>query len=183
MTGAPWRAALDSARSFARRRAVVWRFGTGVAAFDTTPPAAGASHLGPALEAAAGRAGEVVILTDGNVDDVTGIPPDLLRRPRIIVEPRPTFSEAYVASVEGPRHVMRTDTLRLEVSYGTMGKREGGRGTRGTGKAMLAVSVEGRRLASQSVAIPDSGVLTTEITLPASHVPRPGWSVLDVRIE
>ncbi len=182
MTGAPWRAALDSARAFARRRggAVIWRFGTGVAPFDTAAPTAGASHLGPALEAAAGRAGEVVILTDGNVDDVTGIPPDLLRRPRIIVEPRPTFFDAYVASVEGPRHVMRTDTLRLKVSYGTMGKREGGRGT---GKAMLAVSVEGRRLASQSVALPDSGVLTTEITLPASHVPRPGWSVLEVRLD
>ena len=182
MTGAPWRAVLDSARAFARRRggAVIWRFGTGVAPSDTAAPTAGASHLGPALEAAAGRAGEVVILTDGNVDDVTGIPPDLLRRPRIIVEPRPTFFDAYVASVEGPRHVMRTDTLRLKVSYGTMGKREGGRGT---GKAMLAVSVEGRRLASQSVALPDSGVLTTEITLPASHVPRPGWSVLEVRLD
>ena len=181
MTGAPWRAALDSARAFARRRggAVIWRFGTRVAPFDTARPTAGASHLGPALEAAAGRAGEVVILTDGNVDDVTGIPPDLLHRPRIIVEPRPTFFDAYVASVEGPRHVMRTDTLRLEVSYGTMGKREGGR----TGKATLTLSVEGRRLASQSVAIPDSGVLTTEITFPATRVPRPGWSVLDVRIE
>src|SRR5439155_8024699 len=81
---------------------------------------------------------------------------------------------------EGPRHGMRTDTLRLKVSYGTLGKREGGRGT---GKATLTLSVEGRRLASQSVALPDSGALTTEITLPASHVPRPGWSVLDVRIE
>src|SRR5439155_13747040 len=88
MTGAPWRAALDSARGFARRRAVVWRFGTGVTAFDTAPPAAGASHLGPALEAAAGRAGEVVVVTDGNVDDLASIPVDLLRRPRVIVQAR-----------------------------------------------------------------------------------------------
>jgi hypothetical protein len=48
---------------------------------------------------------------------------------------------------------------------------------------MLAVSVEGRRLASQAVTLPDSGVLTTEITLLASHVPRPGWSVLEVRLD
>ena len=43
MTGAPWRAALDSARAFARRRggAVIWRFGTGVAPFDTAAPTAG----------------------------------------------------------------------------------------------------------------------------------------------
>src|SRR5436190_22791399 len=56
MTGAPWRAALDTARGFARRRAVVGRFGTTVTAFDTAPPAAGARPLAPALEAAAGRA-------------------------------------------------------------------------------------------------------------------------------
>jgi hypothetical protein len=182
MTGAPWQAALDSARGFARppRRAVVWRFGTGISAFDTTPPTSGASRLGPALEAAAGRAGEVVVVTDGAVDDVAGIPPDLLRRPRVIVQPRPSFTDAYIASVEGQRHVTRTDTIRLKASYGTMGKREGGRGT---GKATLAVSVEGRRIASLPVTLPDSGVLTTDITLPASRFPRPGWQVLEVRIE
>ncbi len=180
MSGPPWHAALDSARRYARGRAVVWRFGTGVASFDTAPPTAGASHLGPALEAAAGRAGEVVVVTDGNVDDLAGIPADLLRRPRVILEPRAAFFDAYVAAVEGPRHVTRSDTIRLRVSYGTAGKRDGGRGP---GKAMLAVSVEGRRLASQPVTLPDSGVLTTEITIPPSHVPRPGWIVLDVHLD
>jgi hypothetical protein len=190
MTGAPWRAALDSARRLARRRggggegegvgAVVWRFGTGVTAFDTAPPAAGASHLGPALEAAAGRAGEVIVVTDGEIDDATTIPPDLLRRPKVIVQPRKPFFDGYIAGVDGARHVTRGDTIRLKVSYGTAGTRDGGRGT---GKAALAVFVEGRRLASVPVTLPDSGVLTTEIILPASHVPRPGWSVLDVRLE
>jgi hypothetical protein len=180
MTGAPWRAALDTARGFSGQRAVVWRFGTVVTAFDTSPPTAGASHLAPALEAAAGRAGEVVVVTDGEVDDVAGIPADLLRRPRVIVQPRAPFFDAYVASVEGVRHVTRTDTVRLKVSYGKAGKREGGRGTR---KAALVLSLEGRRLASQSVTLPDSGVLTTEITLPASRVPHPGWQVLEVRLE
>src|SRR5439155_114868 len=33
------------------------------------------------------------------------------------------------------------------------------------------------------VTLPDSGVLTTEITLPSSHVPRPGWSVLEVSLD
>ena len=180
MTGAPWRAALDSARSFARRRAVVWRFGTGVAAFDTTPPAAGASHLGPALEAAAGRAGEVVILTDGNVDDVAGIPPDLLRRPRIVVQTRPAFFDAYVASVEGVRHVTRTDTIRLRVSYGVAGTRDSGLGAR---NASITVSVGERRLTSQRVTLPDSGTISTEVTIPDSRIPNPGWQVLEVRLD
>ncbi len=184
MTGAPWRAALDSARGFARRRggggAVVWRFGTGVTAFDTAAPTAGASHLGPALEAAAGRAGEVVVVTDGNVDDLASIPADLLRRPRVIVQSRAPFFDAYVASVEGARHVTRTDTIRLRVSYGTAGKREGGRVT---GKATLVVSVGDRRLTSQAVTLPDSGILETSITIPASRFPLPGWQVLEVYLE
>ncbi|MFN2570876.1 MAG: hypothetical protein ABR537_04575, partial [Gemmatimonadales bacterium] len=118
MAGAPWRAALDSAHRFAQRRAVVWRFGSGVSAFDTAPPANGASRLGPALEAAAARAGEVIIVTDGAIDDAAAIPPDLLRRPRVIVAPRPLLFDAFVASVDGLRHVTRTDTIRLEVGYG-----------------------------------------------------------------
>jgi len=181
MSGAPWRAALDSARAIARRRggAVIWRFGTGVAPFDTAPPAAGASRLGPALEAAAGRAGEVVILTDGNVDDVTGIPPDLLRRPRISVQPRPTFFDAYIAGVEGPRHVTRGDTVRLKVSYATVGKRETGNGKRAT----LVVKMADLVLASQRVTLPDSGTLCTEITFPVSRILFPGWAVLEVRLD
>ncbi len=181
MSGAPWRAALDSARAIARRRggAVIWRFGTGVGPFDTAPPAAGASRLGPALEAAAGRAGEVVILTDGNVDDVSGIPPDLLRRPRIIVQPRPTFFDAYIAGVEGPRHVTRGDTVRLKVSYGTVGIRETGNGKRAT----LVVKMADRVLASQRVTLPDSGTLSTETTFPVSRIPFPGSAVLEVRLD
>jgi len=180
MTGPPWQAALDSARSFAGRRAVVWRFGAGVTAFDTTPPTAGASDLGPALEAAAGRAGEVVIITDGNVDDVASIPPDLLRRPRIIVQPRRAFFDAYVASVEGARHVTRGDTVRLKVSYGAAGIRGSGLGAR---NAAIVVSVAERRLTSQRVTLPDSGTMSTDVAFPVSRIPNPGWAVLEVRLD
>ncbi len=180
MSGSPWHAALDSARRYARERAVVWRFGTGVASLDTTPPTAGASHLGPALEAAAGRAGEVVVVTDGNVDDLAGIPPDLLRRPRVILAPRAPFFDAYVAAVEGPRHVTRSDTIPLRVSYGVAGVRGSGLGAR---NASIVVSVADRRLTSQRVTLPDSGTLSTEVTFPVSRIPNPGWSVLEVRLD
>ena len=180
MTGAPWRAALDTARGFARRRAVVWRFGNTVTAFDTTPPAAGASHLAPALEAAAGRAGEVVVVTDGEVDDLAGIPADLLRRPRVIVQPRAPFIDAYVASVEGTRHVTRTDTIRLKVSYGVAGTRGSGLGAR---NAAITVSVGGRRLTSQRVTLPDSGTLSTDVTFPVSRIPSTGWTALEVSLD
>ncbi|HYT82499.1 MAG TPA: hypothetical protein VEK86_03550 [Gemmatimonadales bacterium] len=182
MAAGPWRAALDTARALgggARRNAIVWRFGAGVAAFDTTPPADGASDLAPALEAAAGRGGEVIVVTDGAVSDVAAIPPDLLRRPRVIVLPRAPFRDAFVAAIEGQRRLTRTDTLRLKVSYGTAGKPDTGNGKRA---ATLTASVGGRRVASKVVELPDSGVLATELTSPVSRFP-PGWSVLDLRLE
>jgi hypothetical protein len=180
MSGAPWRAALDTARDYARRRAVVWRFGTAVSAFDSASPATGASQLAPALEAAAGRAGEVVVVTDGELDDVAAIPADLLRRPRVIVQPRAPFLDAYVASVEGPRHITRTDTIRLRVSYGVAGVRGSGFGVR---NASITVVDGERRLTSQRVTLPDSGTLSTEVTFPAARIPNPGWSVLEVRLD
>ena len=174
-----WRAALDTARVVASG-GLVWRFGARVAAFDTAPPADGASHLAPALEAAAARGGQVIVVTDGAVDDLAAIPADLLRRPSVVVLARAPFCDAFVASVDGQRRVTSTDTIRLRVSYGTAGTREGGQGT---GSAAVGVYVGQRRLTGRRVTLPDSGIMTTEITLPPSLVPRPGWHVLDVRLE
>ena len=139
-----WRAALDTARALATGGGgLVWRFGDRVAAFDTAPPAAGASHLAPALEAAAARGGQVIVVTDGALDDLSAIPADLLRRPSVVLLARAPFFDAFVASVDGQRRVTSTDTIRLRVSYGTAGKREGGRGK---GTATLVVSEGSRQI-------------------------------------
>jgi hypothetical protein len=181
MTGGPWRAALDTARALAAARgALVWRFGAGVAGFDTGAPADGASRLVPPLEAAAARGGEVIVVTDGAVDDVATIPPDLLRRSRVVVVPRPAFFDAFVASVDAPRRVSAQDTIRLRVSFGVAGTRDAGRGMR---DAMLTVTSDGRRLMARPVSLPDSGIVSTELTLPASRISHPGWSVLDVGLD
>ena len=180
MTGGPWRAALDTARALAAARgALVWRFGAGVAGFDTAAPVDGASRLAPALEAAAARGGEVIVVTDGAVEDVATIPPDLLRRPRVVVVPRPAFFDAFVARVEAQRRVSAHDTIRLRVSYGTAGTRDAGNEKRA---AALTASIGSRRLASRAVSLPDSGILSTELTFPVSRFPA-GWSVVDVRLE
>ncbi|MGH7569813.1 MAG: hypothetical protein ACREL9_12750 [Gemmatimonadales bacterium] len=174
-----WGRALDTARALAQG-GVVWRFGARVAAFDTLAPTDGASRLGPALEAAAARGGEVVVVTDGLLDDLPSLPADLVRRPRIVLLARPSLFDAFVATVDGPRRVGGTDTVRLRVSYGTAGTRGPGRGMR---SATLTLSAGGRRLLSRRVSLPDSGVVTTELPFPASRLPLPGWNALEVRLE
>jgi hypothetical protein len=176
-----WRAALDTARALSTGGgALVWRFGDRVAGFDSGAPTEGSSHLAPALEAAAARGGQVIVVTDGAVDDMADIPPDLRRQPRVVVLPRAPFFDAFVASVDGQRRVSSTDTVRLRVSYGTAGIRDTRSGMR---DAMLTVNLEGRQLLSRRVSLPDSGTVSTELTLPASRIPHPGWAVLDVRLD
>jgi hypothetical protein len=185
MAGAPWRAALDTARTLARaRHGVIWRFGDRVTAFDTAPPGDGSSHLGPALAAAATRGGPIIVVTDGRIGDAADLPADLRARASVIVLPRPDVFDAFVASVSGPRRLTTGDTLVLAVTVGTAGKRGGG-GDRGMGnkKATLAVSAAGRRLVARELTLPDSGTITTSLTIPVSRFPSPGWSALEVRLE
>ncbi|HEY6061455.1 MAG TPA: hypothetical protein VIV10_12770 [Gemmatimonadales bacterium] len=174
----PWQAALDSARRLAAG-GPIWRFGSGVAAFDSGPPVDGATRLAPALAAAAARGGAVVVVTDGAVADAADLPADLRRRPRVLVLPRARAFDAFVASIDGPRRVVGGDTIRLRVAYGTAGKREEGRGK----SASLTVTVDDRRLSNQSVTLPDSGVAVREITLPSSLFPLPGSRAFEVRLE
>ncbi len=193
--GGRWRDALDTARALAQG-GIIWRFGERVAGFDTLPPTDGASRLAPALDAAAARGGSVTVVSDGAIPDLADIPSDLARRARIVLLPRASFFDAFVASVDGPRRVAAGDTIRLTVSYGTAGKTAGGRAgeTPGKGeerKATLAVNVSGRRVLSRPIVLPDSGIVSTDLTLPPSPAfhgpstgssPAGGWQVLEVRL-
>ncbi len=174
-----WREALDTARALARG-GTIWRFGAGVTGFDSLPPGDGASRLAPPVAAAAERGGPIVVVTDGAVSDVADIPPDLLRRARIVVLPRPPFFDAFVSNIEAPRRIGAGDTVRIKVSYGTAGKRERGKGK---GKTVLGASVGSRQIASRIVNLPDSGIVSTDLTFPVSRFPSPGWVVVEVGLE
>ena len=177
--GGHWAAALDTARALARGD-VIWRFGARVTAFDTLAPRDGATRLAPALAAAAARGGPVAIVTDGAISDRADAPADLLRSARIVVLSRTPFFDAFVSDVSGPARVGTRDTVRLRVNYGTAGKRE-----RGNGKAtaVLAASVTGRRIVSRVVTLPDSGIVSTDLTFPVSRFPFPGGVAVEVRLE
>jgi len=177
--GGHWAAALDTARALAHGD-VIWRFGARVTAFDTLAPRDGASRLAPALAAAAARGGPVAIVTDGAIADRADAPADLLRSARIVVLPRTPFFDAFVSNIDGPGRVGAGDTIRLKLSYGTVGKRERGNGKR---TATLVASVGGRRLASRVVDLPDSGVVSADLTFPASRFSFPGWVAVEVGLE
>jgi len=168
--GGHWAAALDTARALAHGD-VIWRFGARVTAFDTLAPRDGATRLAPALAAAAARGGPVAIVTDGAIFDRADAPADLLRSARIVVLPRTPFFDAFVSSVDGPARVGAGDTVRLRVSYGTAGKRERGNGK---GTAVLGANIAGRRIVSRVVNLPDSGIVSTDLTFPVSRFPFPG---------
>ena len=55
-------------------------------------------------------------MTDGEIDDATELPADLLARTRIEVWPRTQVRDVAVASVEGPARVTAGDSLRYDVS-------------------------------------------------------------------
>jgi hypothetical protein len=171
-----WRRALDTARVIAGD-GVIWRFGDVVSSFDSTAPGDGASRLGPALTAAAARGGEVTVVTDGVISDVASLPTDLRRRPRVVVLPRAPFSDAFVAAVSGNRRISAGDTLTIGVSYGAAGTSSTAP-TRDR-NARIELRLGDRVLTHRQVNLPDSGVTTTELTVPAARLPA-GWSVLDV---
>jgi len=136
-------------------------------------------HVSVGARAAAARGSPIVVVSDGEIADRAALPADLLRRARIVVLPRPAFFDAFVAGIDGPRRVQSSDTIRLKVSYGTAGRRDTGHGKR----AALVVSVGDRRLIAKDVMLPDSGIIATELTFPASRVPSRGWSSLQIRLD
>ncbi len=176
-TNGPWATALDSARRLGAGGSI-WRFGSDVDAFDSTPPHDGRSLLAPALAAAAARGGPVIVISDGAIADSADLPPDLRRRPRVVVLPRAPFFDAFVASVDGPRRVAVGDTVHLRVAYGVAGPRPPGAARRAT----IVVSAAGRRLTSRAVTLPDSGSLATEVVIAPSLLVT-GFQALDVRLE
>ena len=79
-------------------------------------PNRGRSLLAPALSAAAASDRPVIVITDGEIDDASEIPADLLARARVEVVPRTSVRDVAVLSVDGPARVTAGDSLRYDVA-------------------------------------------------------------------
>jgi hypothetical protein len=80
-----------------------------------TLPTRGRSRLGPALAAAAALDRPLVVITDGELDDASDLPSDLLRRATVELRPRTPAADVALIRVTAPPRLTVGDTLRVEV--------------------------------------------------------------------
>ncbi len=114
--GGRWREALDTARTLGEVR---W-FGDEAGAPDTMP-SAGRSLVGPALVAAAASGRPVIVVSDGEVEDVSDVPPELLSRVGVRTFPRQPGNDIALVRVSGPSRATVGDTVTVGVEVRVFG--------------------------------------------------------------
>ena len=108
--GGRWAEAQDSAAAWGEVRL----FGDARPSPDSTPTR-GRSLLAPALLAASASDRPLIVVTDGEIDDVREIPPDLLTRSSIRLLQRAPQPDLAVTRVAGPSRVSEGDSIPLEI--------------------------------------------------------------------
>jgi hypothetical protein len=169
--------AADSGRwSEARDSSLTWgelrTFGDERGRQDTTPDR-GRSQLAPALRAAAASDREVIVVSDGELEDAPDLPADLLGRARVRLFPRRAGSDLAITSVEGPARVTAGDSIPLEITVT-------GYGDNLPSQVRLVIALGDRQLIERNVS-PVPGASRLRIAL-ASSLLRPEANLLSVRL-
>ncbi len=167
--GARW----DSALATARRTGDVRYFGDERESGDSVPTR-GRSLLRPALSAAAASDRPIVVLTDGELDDVPDLPPDLLDRATVRLFARDSVTDFAVTALAGPSRVTAGDSIVLEaeVRASDGASRDG---------ATVAASSLRRELARRPAAFDGSGTALVRLAFSTAGLP-PGDHVLRVTV-
>ena len=114
--GGRWRAARDSAVRWGEVRG----FGDERLVTDTLPTR-GRSLLAPALIAASGTDRAITVVSDGEVEDLPDIPPDILARSDVRVFPREQRPDLAITQVSGPARVSAGDSIPLDITVAAVG--------------------------------------------------------------
>jgi len=107
--GGHWTAARDSAARWGEVR----RFGDERGSADTLPTR-GRSLLGSALLAASASDRPVIVVTDGEIEDASDLPPDLLSRAAVRLFRREARPDLMLTRVAGPARVTAGDSISIE---------------------------------------------------------------------
>ena len=160
--GGRWAQAKDSAAGWGEVR----HFGDTRPRPDSTPTR-GRSLLAPALLAGSASERPLIVVTDGEVEDVREVPPDLLTRSAIRLFPRAAQPDLAVTRVRGPSRVSEGDSVPLEVDVQPTG-----------GNAADSVRVEvlagTRRLAQRTVRLRGESGGRARIVVPSGALPSGG---------
>lgn len=108
--GGQWAEARDSAARWGEVR----EFGDERVSIDSNSTR-GRSLLAPALLGASASDRPLLVVTDGEIEDVREIPPDLLSRSSIRLFPRVQRPDLAIVRVTGPSRVSAGDSIPLEV--------------------------------------------------------------------
>ena len=123
----------------------------------------GRSLLSPALAAALAVGRPLIIVSDGEVDDVSEVPADLLALAEVRLFTRERRPDVALSAVTGPGHATAGDTVRLLVEARAGGAWPGD-------SIRIEVSDEGRVLGRGRAALRDGGTTRLEIAVPTSKL-------------
>ena len=167
--GGHWGEARDSAGRWGEIR----DFGDERAGADSVPTR-GRSLLAPSLLAASASDRPIIVVSDGEIEDVPEIPADILARSGVRLFPRDRQPDWAITRVTGPRRVTAGDSIRLEVIV--QPPPDAQRDT-----ATIQVSTNGSGLARRSVRLRGEGGDRARIVIPTARL-RPGDHVLQVSL-
>ena len=117
--GGRWQEARDSAARWGEVRG----FGDERLSRDTLPTR-GRSLLAPALLAASSTDRAIVVVSDGEVEDLRDIPADILARSDVRLFPREPRADVAITQVAGPARVSAGDSIPLQVTVQVVGASE-----------------------------------------------------------
>ncbi len=137
--GGRWR----EAREAAGRLGDVRIFGDERTARDTAPDR-GRSLLAPALRGTSAADRPVIVVTDGEVEDVRDVPADLLARMTVRLFPRRPTPDVAITRVTGPARIASGDSLTIEADVQAIGGQP-------PDSAVVALDDGARRLARRAV--------------------------------
>ncbi len=154
--GGRWSQARDSAAQWGEVR----QFGDERPSFDSTA-SRGRSLLAPALVGASASDRPLVVVSDGEIEDLRAIAPDLLARSTLRIFPRAPQSDLAITRVSGPGRVSSGDSIPLEVEVQLTGGNS-------TDSVAVEVLSAGKRLALRTVRLRGEGGGRARIVIASS---------------
>jgi hypothetical protein len=167
--GGQWRAARDSALRWGEVRT----FGDERVMTDTVPTR-GRSLLAPALIAASASDRPVVVVTDGEIEDLPDIPADILARSGVRLFARSPVADLAISAVTGPERVSAGDSIPLDIQV---------QATPGARRDTIPVEViaGAKRLGRRTVRLRGGSVARVHLQVPTTGL-APGDQVLHIEL-